>query len=716
MEWRMEAVSEKTQLQLEKIKKNIKQSYDGNKHNYDMFNEFKRFIFQSSLSAADMSMLDSIGRPQLEFNILPAYIARLQGEFSKQEPAVEVVADKPEKSDPQLIEMIDDHLQYVFNDSSNEHLKYNCYGNLLTGGWAVMKIGTEYSSEMSMDQVIKVSLPKDPTLCGFDLNATETHKGDGNFCFEFVVWTKEEFKEHYPNIDLTGVTFRDDFEGFRWSYQVGSQEIILVADYFKKKRVKIKIALLDDNRVVTMSEYKKITEEWTDITMPPSIIGKPRETTITKICRYRLIENKILEYEETDYPGLPLVFFQGNASMVREEGSGKIKHMCLPYIYHARDAQRLKNYAGISLANEMENILQHKFSVAIEALPTEQPDWLEAYTNVQKANVLVHKTRYDDNPEMMIPNPVIQLQKTAAPPEIMAAFQGSDSAIQQALGSYDASLGINDNQLSGIAVVEAASQSNAAAMPYVVGFMQGLQRIGQLYVDLMPKYMVTPRTIPLRNKKGERYYQNINKDKDPTFNYESNDLKVHARAGASFQVQKSRTLSMVKDMMGMSPIFSQFIAEKGLNFVLENMEGKGIEQLKEQVDSFVKDIEKQKQSAQQQQQQNPALMRIQVDQQKLQFETQKMQMQHKIDMLKLQQEHHKIDAEMLMSHNKDAMDIERAKLDYKAKMADTSVKSDDMIAKHIGASLDREHKHAKETFETINLMSKNGKDNEKKST
>ena len=40
------------------------------------------------------------------------------------------------------------------------------------------------------------------------------------------------------------------------------------------------------------------------------------------------------------------------------------------------------------------------------------------------------------------------------------------------LGSYDASLAQNDQQLSGVAIVEAATISNGAAMPYVINYMQ----------------------------------------------------------------------------------------------------------------------------------------------------------------------------------------------------------------------------------------------------
>ena len=90
---------------------------------------------------------------------------------------------------------------------------------------------------------------------------------------------------------------------------------------------------------------------------------------------------------------------------------------------------------------------------------------------------------HESNPEMPISNPIREVQRVPAPPEIVQAFTGADSLMEQILGSYDASLGINNNQLSGVAIVEGATQSNSAAMPYVVGFMQGLQRASQIYVD-----------------------------------------------------------------------------------------------------------------------------------------------------------------------------------------------------------------------------------------
>jgi hypothetical protein len=436
-------------------------------------------------------------------------------------------------------------------------------------------------------------------------------------------------------------------------------------------------------------------KEWGELEAPPAIIGKPRTTNLERIVRYRCIENQVLEYIETDFSYLPLVFVDGNSILVKEPKNGNVRQVTRPYVYHAKGAQRLKNYAGIALANEIENTVQHKFKVAKEAIPKEE-EFLSAYKDVQKANVLVFNSVYEGNPDQPINNPISEVQKVPAPPEIINAFTGSDSLIQTILGSYDASLGINNNQLSGVALVEAATQSNATAMPYIVGYLQGYQRSAQIYVDLMPKYYSTPRTLPVMDKEGNRDYIKLNQEGGLDMDYDTNALNVTIKAGASFQVQKSRTIMMVKEMMGMSPLFAQFIAEKGLNFVLDNMEGKGIDQLKEMVDGWLKEMEQQKQIAMQQQQQesqnNPAMMKMQLDSQKLQHEVTKNQTQLQIDMAKLKLDEQKLLTDVQISHDQNAVQLVKAQTERYTKQLDAALNIHDTHHRHLKEAVETHHK------------------------
>lgn len=687
-------LAKKTQDQLSRIKLNIHRAHDYFKPNYDRYNEFRSFVFDSSLKEEEITLLATLSRPQIEFNVLEAYISRLLGEFSKQEPDIIVESDDQTKMDPRMLDLIEQHLRHTLADSNNQHTKYEVYKDLLSGGFSVLKVKTDYAHPMSMNQVINIERAYDPTLCGFDQLARFSHKGDGRFCFELFPMAKDEFEERYPDIPVNLLNFRKDFSGFNWSYLNDTTPTLIVADYYEKKEKKARIVQLRDGRVMTTKDYEKFLAEWNDITAPPAIVGRPRTTTLETIVRYRCIENKIIEYVETDFTHLPLVFVDGSSIMLRTQKNGNVRQMTRPYVYHAKGAQRLKNFAGISLANEIESTVQHKFMVAKEALPKEE-EFLQAYKNVQKASVLVYNQFYEENPDQPIPNAVREIQRVPAPPEMVQAFTGSDSLIQNVLGSYDASLGINNNQLSGVAIVEAASQSNATAMPYVVGFLQGLQRAAQIYMDLLPKYYKTPRTLPIMDKEGKRSFIKINQPGGVNLFYDANALNVIIKAGASFQVQKSRTIMMVKEMMGMSPIFSQFIAEKGLNFVLDNMEGKGIEQLKGMVDEWVKELDKQKQIAQKQQQiemqNNPAVLKNKIDQQKLMLDAKKDQQDYIVEMEQLKLDEAKLIADLLATKGQNEVQILKADTERYAKQIDLEIKHTDMQHRHANETIEKHH-------------------------
>jgi hypothetical protein len=684
-------VAKRYQDKLPQIKKRVRNAHDYFKHNYDCYNDFRKFVFESSLTNDEVTLLMTMGRPQLEFNVLEAYISRLLGEFSKQEPDIEVNAYDEDQADPITIKIVEQHLKHVFMDSNNEHTRYEVYKDLLSGGFSTLKVFTDYEHPMSLNQIIKIERCE-PTLCGFDKIARFSHKGDGQFCFQLFPKEKDEFQIEYPGIPVNTLSFRRDFAGFNWTYQNANDQILVVADYYEKRSKEETIVQVRDEGVMTMRKYRELVDTWDDITVPPACIGKPRKTMIETVCRYRLIESQVIEYEEMDFTHLPLVFIDGHSLMIRNgQKNGPIRQITRPYVYHAKGAQRLKNYAGISLANEIENTVQHKFMVAKEAIPKEE-EFETAYKDVQKANVLVFNSVHESNPEMPINNPVREIQRVPAPPEIAQAFTGADSLIQNVLGSYDASLGINNNQLSGIAIVEAASQSNATAMPYIIGCLQGFQRVAQIYVDLMPKYFTTPRTLPIVDEEGRRHFVKINQPDGLPMDFDTNSLNVVVKAGASFQVQKSRTIMLVKEMMGMSPLFAQFIAEKGLNFVLDNMEGKGIEQLKVLTDEWLQQYQQEKQAAMQAQQQNPAAMKAQTDAAKIQQQGQIAQQKFQIDMAKLQADERKVMADLHLGQQTSNVQLVKAMTERYAKQVDLEIKHRDMGHRHLKEAIETHHK------------------------
>lgn len=632
----MSYVKRDASSQLEQIKKNILQSQEYFLKNYQRYNDFITVIFKTSLSPADKSVLQELQRPQMEFNILEAYISRLCGEFSKMDPAFTVRAKEGVRlSDPRVVELVEAHMKACFMGGDKDSLSYKLYRDLLSGGFSVAKVYTDYASEKSFDQKIFVDRVFDPTLCGFDPLARESHKGDGRYAYELFPKSAEEAIDMYGSEVTKNIGFTRDVEGFSWSYRNQTEDIMIFAEYFCKKIKKTKILKLANGHVVTEKAYERFLQRWEDegIIEQPPIVLKSRKTDIEHIEKYTICGEKVLEHEETNFAYLPLVFFDGNSMMIREQTYGSSEQMTRPYVYHALDAQKMKNFAGQSWCNEIENIVQHKWTAPVEAIP-DNADYQYAYTNPQKATILLYNQWKDNDPNRQI-NPPREVARVPMPQEIVGAFAASDEVIQAILGSYDAAQGINDNDTSGVAIMQGAMHSNAAAMPYTMGFIQGWNRCGQLYLDLIPKYYVTPRTIPIILPDGKREYYDVNKAGNVSFDYDTSALEISVQAGVNFAVQKQVALKTILGLMQASEQFNQFMNTEGLEVLLDNLDIKGIDRLKVMAGDFMKQQKEAQQQAMKQQMQQPDPN--QILQQQMQLEAQKIQTQAQIEQAKLEQ-------------------------------------------------------------------------------
>ena len=635
----MAVVSESKQKELPRIKKNIENSYSANIDNVKRYHEYRRYTYKSSISDLQKQALAQLRRPLVEFNIQPAYISRLLGEFAKHEPSIEVTPSEGIPVPHPVIETVEGHLRHIIYEANKKSFSRKTFQDCLTGGFSAIKVFTKYANSMSFKQIICWERCFDPSMVGFDPMARTAHKGDGEYCFEIFPVTEEDFKRRYPNKDLVSLKYSRSFNqsgnigGFNWSYKDATQrKIILLCDYFEKKKKKIQIVELANKQVLPLKKYEKIKAEWNYIEQLPIVLGEPRWTEVETIVHHVVMESEILESKETDFAFLPLIKMSGNSIELTEGTSNCVYEMDLPYVYHARGAQELKNYSGQTLANFLENLKQQKWIVKKEAIPQEQ-DYIQNLNDIQNASTVVVNAFNENNPEQPIPDPIREVNMDAAPPEIMNAFQIADNVTQTILGSFASNLGENDRYLSGKAVIESASVGNSAAMPYVIGYLECIKQASLITIDLMPKYLLGEREIPVVNKKGKKNYQKINSKGNPYLDYEEGALHVDIEPGVSFQVQKSQAMEQIIALMQASEQFAAFMnSEEGLPILLKNLTIHGADEIQEAVPIFMmkqKQMQQQQMQMQQQMMQNdPRMIKAQADVAKVQNERQEIMMKN----------------------------------------------------------------------------------------
>jgi hypothetical protein len=676
-------------VDLPAIKKDIETSWLYFQDNIIRYNKLYAFTFKTALTNADIDKLALLGKPPIEFPILEAHISRLRGEFAKQQPMIDVHAaeglsiGKMDDSYLQLLKVIQAHLNEIFFAADNDNFTYDVYSDTLAGGWSVAKVFTDYVNEKSFLQNIRIERVFNPTMCGFDPLARTSHKGDGRYCFELYPMTQEEFGNEFGKEKAKTFNFTRSLEGFNWTYKNAEEKVVLVGDYYVKKQKTVTLVRVVPNEytpeTMTVSEYNKLVKEWDRIEQVPEILEK-RKSTKTHIDRYRVCQDEVLEHIETFYPMLPLVFIDGNSVMITDEQGGQTQQFCRSYVYNAQGAQRLMNFAGQTIGQELEDMPKQTYRVPVEGIPKQ---YEKIYQNPQLASTLVYHQSDPLKPDVRLDPPEV-LPRMATPPLVNETFIGGQTLIQQILGNYDAILGVNDKQISGVAIQQGALQSNAAAMPYLISYVKGLQRCAEIVIQLMPLIYTTPRSIPIRLPNGKRDYQVINapypkEDKNKKmlhkaqeagmgmgnempqeqeeeaetdeyenalmFNYDPEGINVRIEPGVNSHVQKQVAFEMLTSAMEASPTFAEFMNRQGLPVMIESLDLPGIEGLKEMVEQFQAQMQQERMQAAQQPDEVDKLTMAELEKTKMETDVarEKNQGQLAIDAAKIATEEAKVE-------------------------------------------------------------------------
>lgn len=638
------------------IKEDVRDSYNFFQDCYSRYNEYKRFVLVHTLSDQDCALLEAMGFPSSEFNIIKPYCAALIGEVVEADPSVSISAENEADVHPEVIELVEQHSRHVVCAPDNIPRRKQILEDQVYGGRGVLEMVVDYAAPGTFRQTAKMER-SEPELTGFDPMATESHKGDGEYCFKCFPMTIKEFKKKYPDVNVESIRFMRSEGGFSWSYREGKEKILILMDFYRKKKKHVTMYQLSNGEVVEEKEYNKQKKVWGEFYQMPQIVDK-KEAEITKIMRYRCIESKILEEEETMFSILPLICVDGDTARIRKGDNGAVEEILKPFFYDAIGSQRFKNLAGNTVANSLQNIVNHKFMVAKEALPKEE-EFLSAYKDTQTANVLVYNQFYENNPQQPIPNPIREVQKMPAPPEVLNSFIAADSLVQNTFGSHDSAQGrMNNNQLSGVAMVQASLSSSKSSMPFVQNYMFAIQRFFQEYVNLMPKLLVgKDMRIPVMDKNGERNFAQINQNPDqPDLQWENNMLNIRVEAGANFKVQKQMALEQIIALSGANQRVGEFFATKGLPFVFDNMTMRSADQIKEAAKEWMEEQKKmQEQQMQMQQQQmenNPLVIKNKISMAELQAKQQQHAQQAEIDKEKMHLEREKLAQQIVLEQKK----------------------------------------------------------------
>lgn len=695
--------------------------------NNDRYRQAQDFLFASNLNRSESAVLTELERPIVQANVINAYHAHQVGEFSKNTPAPSV---QPAAGDPQLApqtEVVENHMRYIMDSTKSKQCKV--FSDMLSGSFAIAKVKTKYLNDKIFDQMLEFETVRDNTLAGFDVLAREKHKGDGKYYFELYPKPKEEVEDEY-GIEIKDSSFSAaPSNGFSWFYSKGygktKQKIVMVCDFYEKK-YKYKMLYLttdpmhpDQQKTWTREEYKEYVSQLEvegSMIAPPQIIKKAKRKQTT-IYNYKFIASEILEEEETDYRFLPGVFFDGNSIWMKDG-----IQMCIPFHFYAMDMQKSKNVCLQHIVNEIENMRMTDVLIPKEALPEEE-EYQQAWLNPQKTNAALVYNQFTQNPAQTAPlNPPEVIGRGQVSQAVISFFEICDQTIQAILGSYDAQQG-QQNNMSGAAIQAGATQSNNAIRPYIVNFLESMNQVLKIFVDLMPKYYTTARTIPVMDKEGNRTFMRVNDSiQNPMYKleYEIDDLQVEVKMDATFEVQRTQFLDTITNLMKICPPINEFVGTpEGIQLILDNIEVKDISLLKEKFAKFWQQKQQQMAQAAQEQKQMAMMTNPEVNKMKIaEMNAMDKKAERRLEVMKtavqMRSDHEKADAmkaksesDILVAQTAAAANANKAQAESQRTLIEGAIALD----KHAYSKIEseREHaleqqKHAANVFKTVGEM------------
>ena len=597
---------------IEIVNGSVRDWNDAFSHNIENFAKSMKMNFEDPMTNATKQVLRSKGINPFTCNTLEAYISRMLGDFSFADMGIDVqeadiTNDGGTSPIPSLMSAI---FEEIFYKSDADTVQTQLMRNVLGGGYGVCRVRTRYVDDKSFSTEPVIENVLDPTLCGFDAMAQDVYKGDSDFCFEFVPYTKDDFEDVF-GVDPSSLGIPGNYGNgaLQWRKSNGNVDLYYVCDFYCKKRKSITIYKTPYGNL-TSREYNKLIENtpanaplaFADIKTYPS-----RRTQAENIYRYKVFNETLLEQTQTNLDKLPLVFFDGNSVWV--DG----KQITRSFTHNVMQAQQSKDILESKALDALMNQGTSKLLFPVAAVP--QTEGLkEVWDNGNGAEY----SRYpyvdyapSDNgeparslpaPQYLPPEPISQ--------ELLSAKGDMDQLIQLGLGSFDAqqgNIGGSGSDLSGKAILAGAAQSNSAAKPYFINFASCFKQVIDILVDLIPGCYKEVQTFITTTSTGSKQPITLNGDNGDVqySDLQPNKLNVYVSLGGSFEAQREKALQSLSQIASWNQGLAQLLSGQGLPALLENLDIVG----KQEIISMAEQQLEQQQN--QPQQPDPAMMKVQ---------------------------------------------------------------------------------------------------------
>lgn len=395
-------------------------------------------------------------RPCLTINRLPTFVRQVvnQGRQNKPQIHISPVDSGADKDTAAVISGLVRHIEY----DSDADAAYDSARQYATAcGFGAFRVLTDYSSEETFDQDIKIEAIPDPFSVYCDPHARRADRSDARFMFVVEWLSKDEYKQRWPDSEVVSRGFADD-RAAGWI----NENSVQVAEYWYVETKRKKLLYLSTGE--TVFEGDKESRE--QLQARGVTVEKEREVLKRQVrC---ITTNGAEVLKEQDWAGqwIPIILVFGEELII----DGKRKLFSL--VRFARDPQQLYNYHKTMQAEALQVAPKAPFIGAVGQFEGHEDEWASA----NQVNYAFLQYNLTDADGKTAPPP----QRNAYEPPIQAlsisAMQAADD-IKATTGIFDPSIGDKSNETSGLAIQRRQAQSDTSNFHFEDNFSLSLIHI-----------------------------------------------------------------------------------------------------------------------------------------------------------------------------------------------------------------------------------------------
>lgn len=467
-----------TETQLKTMRERYRRGIDRDRKNRDDARDDLKFKIGEQWPEEELKRRGD--RPALTFPRMLSFIRQVTGDVRQNKPAIRV-RPQGNGADKETADMWAGLIRNIEQQSFAGYIYAQAIENATSCGYGYWRIVTDYTSDDSFEQDIRLKGIPNPLSVVFDPDAQELDKSDARWVFIYTRVPKEAFEKQYPK--ARSEDFQKLDPGLNDSQEVwANNDGILIAEYWEKLPVTKTIAELSDGRIICLDDYDdaKLAE-----TMGGATVVKERD-----IKSHRVVQHIVSGAEELEDPtewatdDIPIIPVMGEETWVDERC---VRH---GLIRHAKDAQRAYNYAR-STSIEVTS-LQPKAPYLLSLEMIGDKNIKAQWDNLGNVNYpyLVYKS------DPALPNRVPErIQPPVPAAGLLAEAQVAQDDMKAIVGIYDASLGARSNETSGKAINARKMEGDVSTFVYIDNGAFAISICGRQLVKLIPKIYDSKRVV-----------------------------------------------------------------------------------------------------------------------------------------------------------------------------------------------------------------------------